>query len=266
MQGFNMGRYRPWDEDDRDKPFKPRQTRREGPPKFGKVVRFELPFHVCLSCNERIGQGVRFNAEKRQVGQYYSTPIWLFRCKCPSCKSYFAIQTDPEHTRYVVESGAREQLQDWNPEEHGGFPIYDGAFSQLVRKKTQRQDGAKRQARIEELEEHNQGRWADPYARNAEMRRAFRADKKARLERAARDADLRERIGWSDDLPLVGESSTDPGLSTPVVRRAFHEARAERPRSARASPAFSRTRRAPQLSAAGRRLAGQLLAPGHAKR
>mgnify|MGYP002716308355 CR=1 FL=1 len=122
------------------------------------------------------------------------------------------------------------------------------------------------EARIEELEEHNQGRWADPYARNAEMRRAFRADKKARLERAARDADLRERIGWSDDLPLVGESSTDPGLSTPVVRRAFHEARAERPRSARASPAFSRTRRAPQLSAAGRRLAGQLLAPGHAKR
>ena len=77
-----------------------------------------------LSCNERIGQGVRFNAEKRQVGQYYSTPIWLFRCKCPSCKSYFAIQTDPEHTRYVVESGAREQLQDWNPEEHGGFPIH----------------------------------------------------------------------------------------------------------------------------------------------
>ena len=145
-------------------------------------------------------------------------------------------------------------------------PSEDGAFSQLERKKTQQQDGTKRQARIEELEEHNYGRWADPYARNAEMRRAFRADKKARLERAARDADLRERIGWSDDLPLVGESSTDPSLSTPVVRRDFHEARAKRPKPVRTAPAFSRAQRAPQLSAAGRRLAGQLLAPGHAKR
>lgn len=55
-----------------------------------------------LSCNERIGQGVRFNAEKRQIGNYYSTPIYLFKCKCPSCKHVFEIRTDPQVRRWLM--------------------------------------------------------------------------------------------------------------------------------------------------------------------
>ena len=40
--------------------------------------------------------GVRYNAEKKKVGMYYSTPIYSFRCKCHLCDGWFEIQTDPK--------------------------------------------------------------------------------------------------------------------------------------------------------------------------
>jgi hypothetical protein len=48
------------------------------------------------TCNSHIGMGVRYNAEKRKVGMYYSTPIYAFRCKCHLCSGWFEIQTDPK--------------------------------------------------------------------------------------------------------------------------------------------------------------------------
>lgn len=35
----------------------------------------------CGSCNAHIGMGVRYNAEKKKIGNYYTTPIYSFRCK-----------------------------------------------------------------------------------------------------------------------------------------------------------------------------------------
>jgi coiled-coil domain-containing protein 130 len=29
-----------------------------------------------------VGMGVRYNAEKKKVGMYYTTPIYQFRMKC----------------------------------------------------------------------------------------------------------------------------------------------------------------------------------------
>ena len=40
--------------------------------------------------------GVRYNAHKRKVGNYYTTPIYKFRMKCHLCDQYFEIQTDPK--------------------------------------------------------------------------------------------------------------------------------------------------------------------------
>ena len=40
--------------------------------------------------------GVRYNAEKKKIGNYYSTPIYSFRCKCHLCDGWFEIQTDPK--------------------------------------------------------------------------------------------------------------------------------------------------------------------------
>ena len=40
--------------------------------------------------------GVRYNAEKFQVGKYYTTPIFRFRMKCHLCENKFEIETDPK--------------------------------------------------------------------------------------------------------------------------------------------------------------------------
>ena len=40
--------------------------------------------------------GVRYNAEKKKIGNYFSTPIYSFRCKCHLCDGWFEIQTDPK--------------------------------------------------------------------------------------------------------------------------------------------------------------------------
>ena len=48
------------------------------------------------TCNNHIGMGVRYNAEKKKIGNYYSTPIYSFRCKCHLCSGWFEIQTDPK--------------------------------------------------------------------------------------------------------------------------------------------------------------------------
>lgn len=52
-------------------------------------------------------QGVRFNAEKKQVGQYHSTRIWSFRMRTPCCQHSVEIHTDPKNAEYVVVAGAR---------------------------------------------------------------------------------------------------------------------------------------------------------------
>ena len=55
---------------------------------------------VCLldsgTCEAHIGMGVRYNAEKKKIGMYYSTPIFSFRCKCHLCSGWFEIETDPQ--------------------------------------------------------------------------------------------------------------------------------------------------------------------------
>jgi coiled-coil domain-containing protein 130 len=40
------------------------------------IIRFEMPFNIwCSSCNDMIGKGARFNAEKSHDGGYHSTNI-----------------------------------------------------------------------------------------------------------------------------------------------------------------------------------------------
>ena len=52
-------------------------------------------------------QGVRFNAEKKQIGMYHSTRIWSFRMRTPCCQGTIEVHTDPKNAEYVIVSGAR---------------------------------------------------------------------------------------------------------------------------------------------------------------
>ncbi|CAG5074101.1 Similar to CG15084: Coiled-coil domain-containing protein 130 homolog (Drosophila melanogaster) [Cotesia congregata] len=83
------------------------------------IIRFEMPFNIwCNGCNNHIGMGVRYNAEKKKIGMYYSTPLYMFRMKCHLCDNHFEIKTDPANLTYIVETGARRQENRWDPTEN----------------------------------------------------------------------------------------------------------------------------------------------------
>ncbi|KAK2722080.1 hypothetical protein QYM36_002582, partial [Artemia franciscana] len=80
------------------------------------IIRFEMPYNIwCEGCKNHIGMGVRYNAEKKKIGMYYSTPVYQFRMKCHLCDNYFEIKTDPANLDYVIISGARRQERRWDP-------------------------------------------------------------------------------------------------------------------------------------------------------
>ncbi|XP_017584998.1 PREDICTED: coiled-coil domain-containing protein 130 [Corvus brachyrhynchos] len=75
-----------------------------------------MPFNIwCDGCQNHIGMGVRYNAEKKKVGTYYTTPVYRFRMKCHLCVNYIELQTDPGNCDYVIVSGARRKEERWDP-------------------------------------------------------------------------------------------------------------------------------------------------------
>ncbi len=54
--------------------------------------------------------GVRYNAEKKQVGNYFSTRIYEFSMKCHICSNRIVVTTDPKTTQYIMTSGARAKV------------------------------------------------------------------------------------------------------------------------------------------------------------
>lgn len=64
-----------------------------------------MPYNIwCDGCNNHIGMGVRYNAEKSKIGNYYTTPIYKFRMKCHLCDQRFEIKTDPAVSQSVVKT------------------------------------------------------------------------------------------------------------------------------------------------------------------
>ncbi|KAL1702354.1 CWC16 protein [Schizophyllum commune] len=177
------------------------------------ITRFELPFNIwCGTCNNHIGMGVRYNAEKKKIGNYYSTPIFAFRCKCHLCDGWFTIQTDPKNTRYVVTEGAHQKDEEWDPEENGGYAIHDtegkaGPSDPLaaLEKTTDAQNYSTKvqQPRLEELEEASERLNSDPYALSRKVRKHFREEKKVEQKKRAADEEIKDRYGLPVELNLA---------------------------------------------------------------
>lgn len=181
-----------------------------------QTVRFEMPFAVwCHTCKPHaiIGQGVRFNAEKKKVGYYYSTPIWSFKLKHTACGGFLEIRTDPQNTAYVVTEGGKARdygdAADSVREGEDGRPILtveerqarrEDAFARLedkVEEKAQIKDNTRRIAELYEAQDKD---WDDPWTLNKRMRSTFRRERKIRKrEEEATDA-LKERLGTDIDL------------------------------------------------------------------
>lgn len=180
------------------------------------TVRFEMPFDVrCTGCNNRIGKGVRFNAQKQCVGKYFSTKIWSFKMMCAvedgtwrtdrkRNPHYIEVRTDPKAGDYVVENGARrvgdldlvagavvpsaeergvEELGD--PEERvkrAADPFYS-----LEHAPSAKLEVRKRQAdRIGQLEQQRQKAWRNDYATSQLLRAGHRTRRKEEFDQNAR--------------------------------------------------------------------------------
>jgi len=179
------------------------------------ITRFELPFNIwCGTCNNHIGMGVRYNAEKKKIGNYYSTPIFSFRCKCHLCDGWFEIHTDPKNTRYVVVSGARKKEEDWNPEENGGYAVHDtDAHAAPVdplaslEKSTDAQKGlVKAQDRLEALQEVSDQYNADPFTLSTKIRKRFREEKKVEKAKKQADDTIKDRYALPESLSLIEDN------------------------------------------------------------
>jgi len=133
------------------------------------------------------------------------------------------MRTDPKNTRYVVESGARQKDEEWNPEENGGFAIHEndpskaGPSDPLAQlEKTANQErrandiGAPRLDALQELSEHY---GVDPYELSSKVRKRFREEKK--VEKRKRDADeaVKEKYALPTDLKLVDNAEVEEEAS-----------------------------------------------------
>lgn len=216
------------------------------------TVRFEMPFAVwCASCPQPtlIAQGVRFNAEKRRVGAYHSSPVWSFRLRHADCGGALEVRTDPRSTAYVVSGGTRRRGPgDDDGDGHGGAAADDDGSSSAFARRAD--------ARIRGLLDASARRWRDPYAQNQRLRDAFRAGRRAGA-RDARDArGLADAMGLALDLvaphpddarhaarvrfggPPAGLEDHDDALATPL----FDPPPPPPPSSSSSSGAPSKTR------------------------
>jgi coiled-coil domain-containing protein 130 len=223
MQGFNMGRYVPPDQEgvisgnklNRKHPLGARASKLASQGIL--TVRFEMPFAVwCSSCPKPtlIGQGVRFNAEKKKVGNYYSSAIFSFKMRHAACGGEIEIRTDPKNTAYVVVSGGRRRDTGDGDDDSlvragEAFQIVteaerreqrESAFANLEKTIEDRQRLEVAKERIGELQDAASRQWEDPYSRNQRLRRAFRSGRKARERDAAAAEDLKDRMSLGIDL------------------------------------------------------------------
>ncbi|RYP71984.1 hypothetical protein DL771_004453 [Monosporascus sp. 5C6A] len=228
MQGFNMGRYVPPDVEGTTSGNKLHGKHALGA-RASKLasqgvltVRFEMPFAVwCGHCARPtvIGQGVRFNAEKRRVGQYHSTPVFAFRMHHADCGGAIEIRTDPQNTTYVVVEGGRRRDTGDEKGDAGDLvsataPILTDAerdrlrgdaFAKLERTIEDRRQLERARERIGELEEASARAWEDPYERNRRLRASFRVGRHAREGEARAAEDLRDRMSLGIDLVPASE-------------------------------------------------------------
>lgn len=183
------------------------------------TVRFELPFAVwCQHCTPEaiVGQGVRFNAAKKKVGNYYSTPIWSFRMKHTACGGEWEIRTDPKTTQYLCVDGCRKR--DYGPEEgekEGELRFLseaekakrrDDAFAGLEGKLEDKAREKGEKERVEELYVKAEV-WRDPYDVNARLRREMREKRKVWKKEERHRESMQNK--FSLGLDIVDETDAD---------------------------------------------------------
>lgn len=180
------------------------------------VIRFEMPYKsFCTKCNEVIAKGVRFNAEKRTVGQYFSTKILEFSMKCCFCDNIFKIQTDPKNCDYVPTAGLHRKVENFRAEDAQTFEFRSVEERQEIEKdpmlklETTIEDVNKAKSSYNQLEalldlQNSRNSSDTQYSLNSNARKRFRELKKEEMEKE------RERNKQTNFvIPLVSENLDD---------------------------------------------------------
>ncbi|XP_015096469.1 probable splicing factor YJU2B [Vicugna pacos] len=184
------------------------------------IIRFEMPYNIwCDGCKNHIGMGVRYNAEKKKVGNYYTTPIYRFRMKCHLCVNYIEMQTDPANCDYVIVSGAQRKEERWDmadneqvltTEHEKKQKLETDAMFRLEHGEADRSTLKKALPTLSHIQEA-QSAWKDDFALNSMLRKRFREKKKAMQEEEERDQALQAKASLA--IPLVPETEDDRRLA-----------------------------------------------------
>lgn len=191
------------------------------------IIRFEMPYNIwCDGCKNHIGMGVRYNAEKKKVGNYYSTPIYRFRMKCHLCVNYIEMQTDPASCDYVIVSGASRKEERWDMAENEQIlttertekeKLETDAMFKLDHGGKDKEKLKRALPSLSEIQDHQSG-WKDDFQLNSSLRRKFRTEKKVLAEQEEKDNAVRMRTNLS--IPLLPEKEEDKKLAALLTYQA----------------------------------------------
>ncbi|KAI8057110.1 coiled-coil domain-containing protein 130-like protein [Syncephalis plumigaleata] len=210
------------------------------------IVRFELPFNIwCEGCDNHIGTGVRYNAEKKKIGNYYSTPILSFRMKCHLCANWIEIHTDP---KVLVKNEADKERREKN------------AFAQLEHGVEDKRKAASLAQRLTDIQTLNDKQWSSPDDQSSRLRKRFRTEKKVLIAKKKEADEIRERNSLT--IPIVPESEEDviAAKSISFGETLQEEQAKQRKLTAHALPLFRNTRSTKrQLATSKSNLAQQII-------
>jgi coiled-coil domain-containing protein 130 len=174
------------------------------------IIRFEAPWGFwCGGCHNHVERGVRYNAEKKKVGNYYTTPVFAFTMKCHLCDNRFTFETDPKACDYKITQGARRKVETWDPSDAEVLELPDDAekakrvldaMYRLEHEAADKHAAAQAKPVMQQLLDLKERTTGRDYDTNSLLRAGMRREKK-RVEalRRADDA-FRQRTGVRIDL------------------------------------------------------------------
>eukprot|EP00028_Trichosphaerium_sp_Am-I-7-wt_P000189 CAMPEP_0168529820 /NCGR_PEP_ID=MMETSP0405-20121227/14188_1 /TAXON_ID=498012 /ORGANISM="Trichosphaerium sp, Strain Am-I-7 wt" /LENGTH=288 /DNA_ID=CAMNT_0008553721 /DNA_START=11 /DNA_END=873 /DNA_ORIENTATION=- len=185
------------------------------------VVRYEMPYNVwCTHCNEHIGKGVRYNAEKQCVGNYFTTKIWEFRMTCHLCQGKMVVRTDPQNYDYAFISGVRKKVETWEAGKETGTiklmenelkeKIATDPFAKLENLKKDEIVAVQEAPEISLLYKIQTNKSENDWALSRQIRKGFRQNKK----RAAKRVEEARSRGLA--IPLLDASEEDSKMASRV--------------------------------------------------
>lgn len=165
-----------------------------------------------------MARGVRFNAEKKEIGKYYSTSIFSFRMKCPSCSNWIEIQTDPQNSEYLVVSGGKRKNEEYSAEEAGiggtrlteeeSEKLKSNPFFKLEHEARDQRRSKEQLPRLQGLQLAKDSVYMDDWKSSQILRKSHR-DRKRREEEEFRAVDAFKKRSGGLEIKLCKEREED---------------------------------------------------------